>query len=309
MPLHGFEGWPRGPLHIAIGVFDGVHRGHQQLIQRLREEARTDKAAALATTFDPLPIDVLAPGAPPSALSSLSERIELLRQTGADDVVVLHFDAAFAGMRAQEFVERLAAAGDLRRIVTGPDFRFGHGREGNNAILADLARPRGIATLVVGRVEVDGAVVSSTRIRNFLLSGDVRRAADLLGRPYAVTGRMVRGASRGRSLGYPTIVVAADPRRLLPRDGIYASWVTIGGRRWPAATSLGVRATFVEGQRALESHLLDLEGELHGEEATTSFVERVRDELRFESAEELVARIAQDVEATRRLLGGGSRDG
>jgi len=301
--LRGFEGWPRGPLHVAIGVFDGVHRGHQEVIRRLRVFAHAQGGLALAATFDPLPIQVLAPGAPPSALTDATERSELLTAAGADAVVLFQSDPAFFALSAKEFVDRLRAAGEVRRIVVGSDFRFGRDREGDVAVLASLAGEAAVDVEVVQPVTHDGDVISSTRIRNLLVAGEVRGAADLLGRPYAVRGRIVHGDKRGRALGYPTINVATPPERLLPRDGIYATWADVGSHRRPAATSLGVRPTFGGGERVLESFILDLTADLYGEDVEMAFVERLRDELRFGSAEALVDQIAKDVEATRRALG------
>lgn len=297
----GFEGWPRGALHLAIGVFDGVHVGHEAVVRHLVEGARMASATAVAATFDPLPIQVLAPGAPPSALSDARERARLLAAAGVEVVVAFPYDEAFARMRAGEFVDRLRAAGDLRRIVVGADFRFGHGREGDVGLLRASG---GWEVDVVAPVQVDGEVVSSTRIRNLLLAGRVEDAAVLLGRPYQVPGRIEHGEKRGRALGYPTINVATPRERLLPRDGIYATYVTLGGERHPAATSLGVRPTFGGGERVLESYLIDWSGEAYGETVTTAFVRRLRDELRFASAEELVRQIERDVaEARSALLG------
>jgi riboflavin kinase/FMN adenylyltransferase len=300
--LHGFGGWPDGALHLAIGVFDGVHRGHQELVRRLRTVAHAQGGLGLAATFDPLPIEVLAPGAPPSALTDAQERASLLTAAGADAVVLFRSEPSFFAMRAKEFVDRVRAAGDVRRIVVGEDFRFGRDREGDVATLASLTADGRIDVEVVPPVQHDGAVISSTRIRNLLVAGDVKAAAALLGRPYAVRGRVVHGDKRGRALGYPTINVATPPERLLPRDGIYATWATVGSERRPAATSLGVRPTFGAGERVLEAFILDLTADLYGDDVEVSFVERLRDELRFESAEALVAQIAKDVEATRQAL-------
>lgn len=298
----GFDGWPRGPLHLAIGVFDGVHQGHRELIERLREGARRAGAQALAATFDPLPIQILAPGAPPSALSDASERARLLVEAGADDVVLFRSEPSLFAMSAHEFIERVRGAGDVRRIVVGNDFRFGHDREGDVDLLATLGREHGFDVEIVPALVAGGAVISSTRIRNLLLAGEVRGAADLLGRAYSVPGRIVHGERRGRALGYPTINVATPRERLLPRDGIYATWVTVEGRPRAAATSLGVRPTFGGGERVLESHILDLTADLYGEAVETAFVERLRDELRFESADALVAQIGRDVADARRAL-------
>ena len=300
--LADFSGWPRGPLAIAIGVFDGVHIGHQALIRQAAERAKGQGGSALAATFDPLPIQALAPGAPPSALSDVEERAELLHAAGADDVVVFHFTKEFAALSADEFVRRLVAAGEIRQIFVGEDFQFGHDRGGKVATLTAAGERRGFEVIVASPVKLDGEIVSSTRIRNALLAGDVENAARLLGRPYAVRGTVVHGDKRGRALGFPTMNLAVPRERLLPRDGIYALWATVNGERVPAAASLGVRPTFGGGDRVLEAYLLDWSGDAYGDSVEAAFVTRLRDELRFANAAELSAQIARDVEATRAAL-------
>ncbi|TMF82075.1 MAG: bifunctional riboflavin kinase/FAD synthetase [Chloroflexi bacterium] len=300
--LHDFSGWPEGPVHLAIGVFDGVHLGHRALIAHLARGARQAAATAVAATFDPLPIQVLAPGAPASALSDVSDRVKLLRDAGADRVVVFRFDPAFANLSADGFIDRVRGACDVRRIVVGPDFHFGRRAEGDVEKLRALGQRIGFVVDVVSPIEVDGAIVSSTRIRNLLLAGDVEAAARLLGRPYSLRGRVVHGAKRGRALGFPTINLALPKERLLPRDGIYAMWAEMGEGRFKAAASLGVRPTFGGGERVLEAYLLDYSGELYGEEVEVAFVKRLRDEIAFASPAELSAQIARDVEETRRAL-------
>ena len=289
-------------MHLAIGVFDGVHLGHRALIAHLARGARQAAATAVAATFDPLPIQVLAPGAPASALSDVSDRVKLLRDAGADRVVVFGFDPAFANLSADGFIDRVRGACDVRRIVVGPDFHFGRRAEGDVEKLRALGQRIGFVVDVVSPIEVDGAIVSSTRIRNLLLAGDVEAAARLLGRPYSLRGRVVHGAKRGRALGFPTINLALPKERLLPRDGIYAMWAEMGEGRFKAAASLGVRPTFGGGERVLEAYLLDYSGELYGEEVEVAFVKRLRDEIAFASPAELSAQIARDVEDTRRAL-------
>jgi len=289
-------------VHLAIGVFDGVHLGHRALIAHLARGARQAAATAVAATFDPLPIQVLAPGAPASALSDVSDRVKLLRDAGADRVVVFGFDPAFANLSADGFIDRVRGACDVRRIVVGPDFHFGRRAEGDVEKLRALGQRIGFVVDVVSPIEVDGAIVSSTRIRNLLLAGDVEAAARLLGRPYSLRGRVVHGAKRGRALGFPTINLALPKERLLPRDGIYAMWAEMGEGRFKAAASLGVRPTFGGGERVLEAYLLDYSGELYGEEVEVAFVKRLRDEIAFASPAELSAQIARDVEDTRRAL-------
>jgi riboflavin kinase/FMN adenylyltransferase len=301
--LEDFKAWPKGPVHLAIGVFDGVHLGHRALIAHLARGAKGEGATAVAATFDPLPIQVLAPGAPASALSDVSDRVRLLRDAGADRVVVFRFDAAFANLSADGFIDHVRGACDVRRIVVGPDFHFGRRAEGDVEKLRALGQRNGFVIDVVSPIEIEGAIVSSTRIRNLLLAGDVQAAARLLGRPYSIRGRVVHGAKRGRALGFPTINLALPKERLLPRDGIYAMWAEMGEGRFKAAASLGVRPTFGGGERVLEAYLLDFSGEVYGEEVEVSFVKRLRDELAFASPAELSGQIARDVAETKRALG------
>lgn len=300
--LHDFEGWPRGPLHVAIGVFDGVHVGHRTLIRTISEQAATDGGTAVAVTFDPLPIEVLAPGAPPSALSDIDERAGLLGDAGAAAVAVLRFTPELAALPPEAFAGRLAAAGDVRDVVVGEDFQFGHDRSGDVDVLRELGTRLGFRVDIAPPVTMDGRVVSSTRIRNALLAGDVRDAARLLGRRYAVRGTVAHGDKRGRALGFPTVNLDVPINRLLPRDGIYAMWAEVNGARVSAAASLGVRPTFGAGERRLEAFLLDWSGEVYGDAIRAEFVERLRDELRFASAGELATQIAEDVERTRAIL-------
>jgi riboflavin kinase/FMN adenylyltransferase len=300
--LFDFTAWPRGPLSIAIGVFDGVHIGHQALIRQTAESATQQGGRALAATFDPLPIQALAPGAPPSALTDVEERVRLLHEAGASDVAVFHFTKEFAALSADEFIRRLAQAGAVRQIFVGEDFQFGHDRGGNVRALAAAGPTHGFVVVVATPVKQGGEVVSSTRIRNALLAGDVEGAARLLGRPYSVRGTVVHGAKRGRALGFPTINLAVPPERLLPRDGIYAMRVRVGDQQVAAAASLGVRPTFGGGDRTLEAYLLDWDGDVYGDIIEAAFAKRLRDELRFANATELSEQIARDVQETRRAL-------
>lgn len=283
-------------------MFDGVHLGHQALIRGLVGGARAAGATAIAATFDPLPAQVLAQDPPQSTLADAPERAALLEHAGATDVIVFTFDKAFSQQSAEAFIKRVTSAGDVQRIVVGPDFQFGHGREGAVPALQGLGEKYGFAVTVVEPIALGGAVVSSTRIRQALREGDLATAQALLGRPYSVTGTIVRGEQRGRALGFPTINVAPPPDKLLPHDGIYATWVVLGEQRYRAASSLGVRPTFGGGPRKLEAYILDFDQEVYGQEATIAFVERLRDEIRFDSAEDLAKQIAKDVDQTRLAL-------
>ncbi len=304
--LAGFEGWPSGDLHVALGVFDGVHLGHRALLARLRAGARAAGATGLAATFDPLPARVLDPAGGPLALTDIEERVAQLRAAGADEVAVFAFDRAFASLGPDEFARRLASAGAVRRVVVGPDFQFGHGRSGASGTLQELGERYGFAVEIVAPLHADGAAISSTRIRALLAQGLLERAASLLGRAYAVSGTVVHGDDRGAGLGWPTANLAVPAHRLLPRNGIYAAWVEVAGARHAAAASVGVRPTFGDGlERRLEAHLLDFRGDLYGLRATVSFVRRLRDEERFATPEALSAQIARDVAAARGALAAG----
>ena len=300
--LHDFNGWPIGEIHLAIGVFDGVHIGHQALVRAVAERAAAESSTPIAATFDPLPIEMLAPGAPPSALSDVEERARLLAAAGARFVVVFQFTSEFAALTPEEFARRLAAAGQVRRVCVGDDFQFGRDRSGNVQVLKDLGAQYGFTVDAASPVIVDGHLVSSTRIRNALLAGDVAQAARLLGRPYTVPGTVEHGDKRGRALGFPTINLQVPPQRLLPRDGIYAVWANVGADRVMGAASLGVRPTFGGGARRLEVFLLDWHVDLYGDRVRVEFVKRLRDELRFASAAELAEQIAKDVDQTRKAL-------
>lgn len=304
MTLDGLTGLPGGPLHLALGVFDGVHRGHQALIGHLAAGARAAGATAVAVTFDPLPIQVLAPGAPPSALSDAAERLALLRAAGAGHAAALRFDAGVAMLSPGDFLAALTRAGEVRRICVGADFRFGRDRSGDLALLRDGGRRLGYDVDQLPAVRIGDQAISSTRIRNLLRAGEVAAAADLLGRPYDVPGTVVHGEQRGRGLGYPTLNLETPPDRLLPADGIYAMWIEREGQRHPAAASLGVRPTFGGGPRRLEAYLLDFEGDLYGARVRGSFVERLRGEQHFADAETLAEQIRRDVLRTRAVLSG-----
>ena len=302
--VRDFDAWPRGPLHLAIGAFDGVHVGHQALVRSLAERARAESATPVVTTFDPLPIEVLAPGAPPSTLTDIDRRVELLAAAGAGAVVVFHFTREFSQRSADEFATAVADAGDVRRISVGADFKYGHDRTGNVDSLRAFGAVRGFVVDVAPAVTQGGGVVSSTRVRNALLGGDVDGAFRLLGRRYTVKGAVESGPARGRALGYPTLSVDIPRRRILPRDGIYATWVNTRDGRAMAACSIGVQPTAGGSDRRLELFLLD-RNDAPSEAVEVEFVKRLRDELRFERPEELSAQIARDIEETRRALGSG----
>ncbi len=290
---------------VTIGNFDGVHRGHLALIACTTAEATQRGARAVALTFDPHPAAVLRPDAVPAALQSLEERTALLRESGCDEVIVVPFDAAFAAQGPEEFVDRLLVdrlAAQL--VVVGTNFRFGRAAAGDVALLIALGEQRGFGVEAVGLVDLGDGPVSSSALRSQLAAGDVEVVARGLGRPFSLTGEVVHGEGRGRTIGIPTANVAVAQGRALPADGVYACWAgTDGGDRTAAVVNVGWRPTFAGTSRSIEAHLLvDGGPDLYGQRLTLEFIARVRGEQRFDGVEALVARIHEDVRVARERL-------
>jgi riboflavin kinase/FMN adenylyltransferase len=291
---------------IAVGNFDGVHRGHQALVGLARDLARRNQGDAVVLTFDPHPARLFAPALAPPLIVSLDRRIELLGEAGADCVVVEPFTPAFAAVGAEDFVRGILA-GELgaREVVVGYDFSFGQGRGGSTQVLQALGAELGMGVTVVPPVTVDGLTCSSTKVREFALEGRVEGAALLLGRPLEITGPVARGAGRGRTLGIPTANIEPDAE-LLPRPGIYAAraWLLEAvPASYPCALSVGTNPTFTAaGKLTVEAHLLDYDGDLYGKRLRLEVLHRLRDERRFDTVDELMAQIREDIEGTRRLF-------
>jgi len=309
---------------LTIGVFDGIHVGHRQVIEQVKRLAAKLSARSALVTFDPHPAMVLRPDLAPPLLTGLDHKLELLEETGLDTVVVVPFDKARASESAEDFVTSiLVGCLGAKAVVVGEDFHFGKGRLGNVQLLAEMgeycgfevhgqpliSRPAESMTLS-GHGSISfadlGDSVSSTAIRRALSVGEVSLAARLLGRPHEVRGRVASGDRRGRTIGFPTANVVLEPGFAMPGDGVYAGWyLAPHGRRWPSAINVGRRPTFYEAaQRSLvEAHLIDFEGDLYGQPARVQFVERLRGEQRFDGLDELKAQLQRDVAtAARRLV-------
>jgi riboflavin kinase/FMN adenylyltransferase len=297
-----------GGAVATIGFYDGVHRGHQALIGRVRELATERNCSTAVVTFDRHPAMVVRPDSAPRLLTDLDQRLELLAAIGVDYCVVIHFDEERAAESAEDFViEVLVGCLSARAVAVGEDFHFGRGRGGNVALLERLGPKHGFDVVPFGLVEVDGLdePVSSTAIRRLLTVGEVEAAATLLGRPHEVRGTVSRGDGRGRELGFPTANVAVPAEIVLPADGIYAGWYERpSGSVHAAAISLGRRPTFYAEADAslLEAHVIDFDDDLYDEVAKVRFVRRLRGEERFESVEALVEQMGRDVVATRQAL-------
>jgi riboflavin kinase/FMN adenylyltransferase len=296
----------RNPV-VAIGNFDGVHRGHAHIFQETEKRARELGGEAVVLTFDPHPAKVLAPSFAPPLITTLPRKLELVAACGIDATVVEPFDPAFASHSPEVFVQEVLLDGlGARHVVVGYDFTFGHKRSGTVQLLGELGEAHGFGVTVVPAVTVDGIVCSSTKVREFVLEGRVDGASLLLGRDPDVEGEVVRGAGRGRTIGVPTANLKRETE-LLPKNGVYAGWAERlrDGRRWLAAINVGTNPTFVAGHEVIvEAHLLDADEDLYGERLRVGFHERLRDEERFASRDQLVAQIRRDIDETRARLKG-----
>ena len=292
----------RRPSAVALGVFDGVHLGHRAILGAAVAHARATGSPAIACTFDPHPLEVLQPDRAPLPITTLDERLDLIAACGVDETVVLTFTRELAAMEPEAFVkdvlvDRLAA----RQVVVGFNHRFGRGARGDAALLRELGARGGFSVDVIEPLTVDGVPVSSTAIRSALARGDLDAAVRMLGRPYTLPGKVVAGAGRGRTLGFPTANVAPD-RPVLVAPGVYACTVEVAGQSRRAVVNVGVRPTFGEQALAVEAYLLDFSGDLYGQTVRLIFRSRVREERRFSSVDALRAQIADDVETARRRL-------
>ena len=307
---------PAGGSAVTIGAYDGVHIGHQALLADLRARAEQRGLATVVVTFDRHPATVVRPDSAPLLLCDLAQKLELLAAAEVDRTVVVPFDEERANESAEDFVSEVLIGGlSSRLVVVGEDFHFGHGRKGNVALLKEMGvdggfTVEGISLTTAGDAGLGTASISSTRIRSLVAEGRVADAALLLGRPHQVRGVVVHGDARGGAdLGFPTANVEVPAGIAIPAVGVYAGWYERpDGTRWAAAISVGTRPTFYgdAGRLLVEAFLLDFDGDLYGEEARVSFVDRVRrDELRFDSVDDLVTQMHRDVDATRTALAGG----
>jgi riboflavin kinase/FMN adenylyltransferase len=297
-------GWGRSV--VTIGVFDGVHRGHQSIIGHTVKLARDRGLHSVVVTFDPHPAEVVRPGSHPAVLTEPARKAELIESLDVDALCVVPFTADFSRLPAEAFVhdilvERLHAAA----VVVGENFRFGHRAAGDTALLARLGRAFGYGVEEAPLVAQGETVFSSTYIRSCVDAGDVAAAAAALGRPHGVAGVVVRGDQRGRQIGFPTANLMAHRYAAVPADGVYAAWFVRGGDHRPmrAAVSVGTNPTFSGRERRVEAYVLDFDGDLYGERVRLDFVAHLREQRRYEGVEPLVAQIHEDVARTRAALG------
>jgi riboflavin kinase/FMN adenylyltransferase len=319
--VHGVQHWygledvpaSWGACVVTVGVFDGVHRGHQLIVSHACDAARALRLPVVVITFDPHPDEVVRPGTHPPFLCTARRRAELLAGLGVDAVCVLPFSYEFSQLGPDEFV-RLVLADRLHaaRVVVGENFRFGHRAAGDVALLNQLGEKYNFTADGVPLLVADGVTISSSYIRERLAAGDVAAAALALGRPHRVDGVVVRGHRRGHALGFPTANLETPPHTAIPADGVYAGWLSslaLDGstdERWPAAISIGTNPTFEAGDRTVEAYALDRDDlDLYGAHVAVDFAARLRATLKFDSVSELVVQMHRDVDDARLLTAGG----
>jgi riboflavin kinase/FMN adenylyltransferase len=293
---------PEKETVLAIGVLDGVHLGHQRILERLKDVASQEGRLSGVLTFLNNPRSVLRPDNPTSYITSVEERLALLRESGVDIVIPLTFDLELSRLRAREFAGILQERLRMTGLVMGYNFAMGYKREGDPETLRALGDEMRFSITIVDAVSAEEERVSSTTIRNEVAAGNVARAAQFLGRAFSIHGNVVKGMARGKTLGFPTANLDIPGDQLLPGDGIYATWALVGEKLYMSATNVGTRPTFGESERAVEVFIFDYDGDLYDTDLRVKFVKRLRDEIRFDTPEALVAQMHLDVEQTRDIL-------
>jgi riboflavin kinase / FMN adenylyltransferase len=289
---------------LTLGVFDGIHRGHQSIINDIVQHAHAIQEQVVVITFHPHPVVVLGHKEKIHYLTTPNERAEILGNLGVDFVITQTFDLNLAQLSAQQFLNEVKKRTGFTKLWVGHDFALGHNREGTVEVLRDLSEKMNFVLMVKNPIQNDGNVVSSSQIRYMLEAGGVAKAAILLGRPYELRGEIIAGDQRGRSIGIPTANLKISSLKLIPRAGVYACKATVHGKTYAAAVNIGVRPTFTHGDEIthVEAHLLDYSGDLYGEYLKLEFVEHLRNEQKFSSIDSLVKQIYADIQQTRDII-------
>jgi riboflavin kinase/FMN adenylyltransferase len=293
-----------GSTSITIGKFDGIHLGHQQLIAETIESAEEQSLVPTVITFDRHPFSLLDPDAEPAPLIGQRQKHFLLQEAGIELVLNMPFDDQLASLSAKDFISRILVESlHAKVVVVGEGFRFGANQQGDVNLLRELGKELGFVVRVIPHFEIDGEVVSTSRIRNLLLEGNVSLAAKLLGRLHSTTGLIEHGLKIGREIGFPTANMARDAEGFLPKDAVYAGWLYADGERYMTALSVGINETFTAVPRLLEAHVLDVTGlDLYEKVITVEYVEFIRDAAKFNGVEDLVAEINRDLDKIRAIL-------
>jgi riboflavin kinase/FMN adenylyltransferase len=293
---------PEKDMLLTIGVFDGVHLGHKHLIAQLKELARKQGYSSGVITFRQHPQEVLSPQTKLPFLTGLDQRTDLLKNEGVEAIITLSFTPELAQLSPRQFLGLLEKYLRMCGLVIGPDFALGQNREGNIDTLRRLGQEMGFSVTMVPPMMRGGEVISSTAIREALAVGDMKRVQNLLGRPFSLQGRVVTGARRGAELGFPTANLDINPQQALPPEGVYVSRAHIDDETYSSMTNIGHRPTFGGGQQLIEVYLLDYHGDLYGQELTIDLIERLRDEKKFDTPEQLKKQIAEDVKQGTAIL-------
>jgi len=305
---HGLDEVPPGirPTVVSIGVFDGVHRGHQALMRTVIEKATELNATPVVVTFNRHPLAVIAPGSEPPLITTLGQRARVMGEVGIKALVVLEFDDTMRHMSPEEFVRAVLVDGlGCSHVVVGANFRFGHQQAGTIETLSDLGGKFGFGvTIFALQLDRGDEVVSSSLIRKHIADGDMEQVAEELSRPYVLEGSVEHGSSRGHDLGFPTANLAVHEHMILPKLGVYAGWMRWKGDRFPAVVNVGLNPTFGDRDTPIvEAFIIDFDQDLYGQTIEIEFTHRLRDELRFTNVDDLVTQMHADVEQARELLG------
>ncbi len=288
---------------VALGNFDGVHLGHRAILKTAIDYAHAERGTAFVLTFDPLPAKVLAPARAPQLILAPEDKLDLLRCSGIDGVIVIDFTLEFSRLEPREFVrDYILGKINSRAVVVGHSVSFGHQRAGNASVMVELGREFGFEVTVVGPVKAGGVEVSSTKVRELIAAADLKGVSDLLGRCHFLGGRVVRGRERGRKIGFPTANLEPETE-CIPPDGVYATRVILEDGLYGSITNIGMRPTFAETQRSIEAHIFDFDRDLYGMRIKLELVERIRPERKFDSAAALSGQIAIDIRRAKEILG------
>ncbi len=287
---------------VTIGVFDGVHLGHKHLISKLKELASQQGLCSVVVTFHKHPQEVLAPQSQPPFLTDSSEKAALLKKEGVDDVIVLTFTPELAQLSAREFIRLLQTKIRMKGLVVGPDFVMGRHGEGTISVLSQLGTEMGFSVTTIPPVRKNSEIVSSTVIRQAMAEGDMLKVHRLMGRPFSLHGSVIHGKGRGATLGFPTVNLDILPGQAVPSDGVYATQARVNNQLYPSVTNVGKNPTFGNNQRTIEAYLIDYHDDLYGCEVHIDFIHKLRNEIKFDNAEELVKQIFDDIRQTKTIL-------
>ena len=294
---------PETSTVLSIGVFDGVHRGHRELLRTLQQRAYDGGMLSGVITFKNHPRTVVAPDTSVTYITSVEERLRLLKLSGVDMVIPLTFDIGLSRLQAHEFTSLLKDKLNMKSLVIGYNFAMGYRRQGTPERLTEIGHEQGFSVNIIDAITTDDERISSTIIRETLSAGNVDKASKLLGRHFSFDGQVIHGDARGKALGFPTANLAITKDRLVPGNGIYVCWVTVDDKRYMAATNIGTRPTFGDNERIIETFILDFDADIYGNSIKIEFIQRLRDELPFQTTQALIDQMNIDVSDTRKILG------